>query len=135
MIRLDCLRFCVHNFFLQREKNITGFKKVPVNTRQRFDPVSGVFTVPQDGVFSFEIDVLGCRPYGEQYIHLNVNGQHYQKIRYSPLQSNLRSNFHATTLNMPLKEGDKTNLDITECKIGYKPDNEYHFTFIGKTHY
>ena len=75
---------------------ITHYDDVPINKGHCFDPVLGLFKVPQNGVFMFEINLRGCKT----RVIIKVNGKNYERIHFE-------DRFKSVKVTVPLNEGDE----------------------------
>lgn len=105
---------------------ITYDKEVIGLVGNNFNPSTGIFTVPRNGVYSFVIDGVIANAY--DYVYLYVNGQKYRNFHVQRSDSAFAGLNGITSAE--LGEGDEVKLH-NDYGDRLRVGPTYPFTFMG----
>ena len=80
---------------------------MPLDVGQCFNPISGAFTAPQNGVYLFGVDSITFETQHAD-IYLRVNGKAYK--RWEHWQTDINAREVNGMVVLPLREGDEITL-------------------------
>lgn len=105
-------------------KTTLKFDDVLLNKGNAYDPTTGVFTAPEDGVYSFEWTFLSIQK-SSVYLEIVVDG-----VRKAITCINQQGSLHISSsghLLYELKEGNKVWIRTSHVTAGYLHGNKYTF--------